>query len=323
MKLAESGIVWDGIYNIQNKQPWMAAQKKLGEDLRVLDKLREKARLGGKERSPLGIMQEATNYQRKLLANFSWKSCAIEKNPLSLATARRVKSAMPKVAFMTDHVFKEAIKLCLPTAQELIRLDSGDVSMSERYLELRNNIVATQAALSCRYLERASKPEERIEDLRAISRILFLGMKVHFKAGELRTVPIQVHSDPTAIFPYPMELPQNLVRWSEFVGEDPQVHPLLKAAWDSLYYVSIHPFSDGNGRISRILFTAHVAKNGMVPVICSKGLKREAYLRNIRLSVSGNPLPWCEDLVHSQIAALKGHINATSADVCVSHRMFL
>jgi Fic family protein len=125
---------------------------------------------------------------------------------------------------------------------------------------------------------------------------------------------MQVHSDPKAIFPYPQELLQNLERWSDFVvvwEDHSEIHPLLKAAWDSFYYVSIHPFQDGNGRTSRILFATHVAKNGMLPVICSEWLPREPYLRYMSLARSGNPFPWCQDLVHCQIAALEG-INGIS-----------
>ncbi|CAN9403695.1 unnamed protein product [Alternaria alternata] len=212
---------------------------------------------------------------------------------------------MPK----SEHVSEEAMKIHLPSAEELVLLDQNTAAKSDRYLELRNNIEATQAAVSSRHLQRATKPEEFLQDIRTISRILFLGIKVHFKPGELRTLPIQVHSDPKVIFPYPQELRQNLKRWSDFVvvGEnDSEIHPLLKAAWDSFYYVSIHPFQDGNGRTSRILFATHVADNGMLPVICSEWLSREQYLRYMSLARSGNPFPWCQDLVRSQIAALEG-----------------
>ncbi|CAN9094307.1 unnamed protein product [Alternaria alternata] len=271
-RLAESGSVWDSIYNIRNKEPWMAAQDKLKKELRKLDDLREKVHLD------------------------------------------EIEAGIPKVMPKSKHVFEEAMKIPLPSAEELVRLDQGDAAKSDQYLELRNNIVATEAAMSSKHLQRATKSQELLKDIRTISRILFPGTKVHFKAGELRTLPIQVHSDPKAIFPYPQELRQNLERWSDFVvvGEnDSEIHPLLKAAWNSFYYVSIHPFQDGNGRTSRILFATHLAKNKMLPVICSEWLPRERYLRYMSLTRSGNPFPWCQDLVRSQIAALEG-INGRS-----------
>ncbi|RYN24515.1 hypothetical protein AA0113_g10113 [Alternaria arborescens] len=308
-RFAESGSVWDSIYNIRNKEPWMAAQEKLKEELRRLDNLREKVHLGCKKRCPLNVGLHHRRLCSNVLAVFSWKSCMIENNSLSLASARRIKASLPKVTPKSEHVFEEAMKIRLPSAEELVLLDQGTAAKSDQYLQLRNNIVATQAAISSRHLQRATKPEELLQDIRTISRILFLGTKVHFKPGELRTLPIQVHSDPKVIFPYPQELRQNLKRWSDFVvvGEnDSEIHPLLKAAWDSFYYVSIHPFQDGNGRTSRILFATHVADNGMLPVICSEWLPREQYLRYMSLARSGNPFPWCQDLVRSQIAALEG-----------------
>jgi Fic family protein len=308
-RLAESGSIWDSIYNIRNKEPWMAAQDKLKKELRRLDDLREKVHPGGMKRSPLNIGPHHTRFCSKVLAIFSWKSCMIENNSLSLGSARRIEAGIPKVMLKSEHVFEEAMKIRLPSADELVQLDQGDAAKSDQYLELRNKIVATQAALASRHLQRATKPEDLLKDIRTMSRILFLGTKVHFKAGELRTLPIQVHSDPNAIFPYPQELRQNLERWSDFVvvgGNDSVIHPLLKAAWDSFYYVSIHSFQDGNGRTSRILFATHLAKNGMLPVICSEWLPREQYLRYMSLARSGNPFPWCQDLVCSQIAALEG-----------------
>jgi Fic family protein len=308
-RLAESGNVWDSIYNIRNQEPWMAAQEKLKEELRRLDNLREKVHLGCKKRCPLNIGPHHTRLRSNVLAVFSWKSCMIENNSLSLASARRIEAGLPKVMPKSEHVFEEAMKFRLPSAEELVLLDQGTAAKSDQYLELRNNIDATQAAVSSRHLQRATKPEELLQDIRTVSRILFLGTKIHFKPGELRTLPIQVHSDPKVIFPYPQELRQNLKRWSDFVvvGEnDSEIHPLLKAAWDSFYYVSIHPFQDGNGRTSRILFATHVAKNGLLPVICSEWLPREQYLRYMSLARSGNPFPWCQDLVRSQIAALEG-----------------
>ncbi|CAN9134501.1 unnamed protein product [Alternaria alternata] len=313
-RLAESGSVWDSIYNIRNKEPWMAAQDKLKKELRKLDDLREKVHLDGKKRSSLNIGLHHTRFCSDVLAIFSWKSCMIENNSLSLATATRIEAGIPKVMPKSKHVFEEAMKIPLPSAEELVRLDQGDAAKSDQYLELRNNIVATEAAMSSKHLQRATKSQELLKDIRTISRILFPGTKVHFKAGELRTLPIQVHSDPKAIFPYPQELRQNLERWSDFVvvGEnDSEIHPLLKAAWNSFYYVSIHPFQDGNGRTSRILFATHLAKNKMLPVICSEWLPRERYLRYMSLTRSGNPFPWCQDLVRSQIAALEG-INGRS-----------
>jgi hypothetical protein len=59
----------------------------------------------------------------------------MEKNPLSLTTARRAKAAIPKVIPKSEHVFKEAMKLCLPSAEEMIWLGYGDAANSDQYLD--------------------------------------------------------------------------------------------------------------------------------------------------------------------------------------------
>lgn len=125
----------------------MAAQEKLKKDLRRLNDLREKVHLGGKKRSPLKIRRHHTRFCSNVLAIFSWKSCMIENNSLSFATARRIEAGIPNLVPKSEHVFEEAMKIHLPSAEELVRLDQGDAAKSDQYLELRNSIVATQAAL--------------------------------------------------------------------------------------------------------------------------------------------------------------------------------
>jgi Fic family protein len=115
-----------------------------------------------------------------------------------------------------------------------------------------------------------------------------------------------VRSNPKAIFPYLWEVQANLERWLEFAANDRRedIHPLIKGVWNTLYYVSVHSFLDGNGRILRILFAAHVAKHGMIPVICTDGLSREQYLKNVYSASTRNPHPWCKDVILAQIEVL-------------------
>jgi Fic family protein len=52
-----------------------------------------------------------------------------------------------------------------------------------------------------------------------------------------------------------------LVAWLN-AGDD--AHPLIRAAMAHLHLVSIHPWSDGNGRMSRSLQTLMIAREGVV-----------------------------------------------------------
>ncbi|HCX22315.1 MAG: MarR family transcriptional regulator [Flammeovirgaceae bacterium] len=52
---------------------------------------------------------------------------------------------------------------------------------------------------------------------------------------------------------------RSLVEWYQ---TDAQTHPLVKSALFSYEFVSIHPFQDGNGRLSRLLASLLLLKNG-------------------------------------------------------------
>ncbi len=51
---------------------------------------------------------------------------------------------------------------------------------------------------------------------------------------------------------------RNLVDWYK---KDSETHPLVKSALFSYDFVSIHPFQDGNGRMSRLLATLLLLQN--------------------------------------------------------------
>lgn len=56
-------------------------------------------------------------------------------------------------------------------------------------------------------------------------------------------------------------LMQELVDW---LGTDDATHPLVRAAMAHLHLVSIHPWADGNGRMSRSLQTLMIAREGVL-----------------------------------------------------------
>lgn len=52
---------------------------------------------------------------------------------------------------------------------------------------------------------------------------------------------------------------RNLVEW---YGTEQEIHPLVKTALFCYDFVSVHPFQDGNGRMSRLLATLLLLRNG-------------------------------------------------------------
>ncbi len=66
-------------------------------------------------------------------------------------------------------------------------------------------------------------------------------------------------------FETPMEM-ASLVGWAKQAEEDKIIHPLLRIAVLIVRFLAIHPFQDGNGRLSRILTTLMLLKAGYLYV---------------------------------------------------------
>lgn len=67
--------------------------------------------------------------------------------------------------------------------------------------------------------------------------------KVHFQAPSAKNLPKEI---------------QQFITW--FNTQQPSLNPLIKAAITHLWFVTLHPFDDGNGRISRALTDMALAK---------------------------------------------------------------
>jgi len=67
----------------------------------------------------------------------------------------------------------------------------------------------------------------------------------------------------TAPFDTPYEM-QSLVDWTAKTLEDKSYHPLLVVAIFNVVFLAVHPFQDGNGRLSRVLVTLLMLKTGYI-----------------------------------------------------------
>ena len=76
---------------------------------------------------------------------------------------------------------------------------------------------------------------------------------------------------------------------------DRQLPTEVEAAWLHHAFVRIHPFQDGNGRMSRLLVAYAFARNGEFPPIV-RSAEKDTYLRNLDWADEGDLRPFIEFL---------------------------
>lgn len=91
-----------------------------------------------------------------------------------------------------------------------------------------------------------------------------------------------------------------LFEWLAREESDQVLHPLLRIAVFNVVFLAIHPFQDGNGRLSRVLTNLLLLRSGYTFVSCSSlesviEQNKEAYylaLRRTQTSLSNNDADW-------------------------------
>jgi Fic family protein len=58
-----------------------------------------------------------------------------------------------------------------------------------------------------------------------------------------------------------------VVGWAREELESRQLHPVLVIAIFIVVFLEIHPFQDGNGRVSRILTTLLLLRAGLISIL--------------------------------------------------------
>ena len=108
--------------------------------------------------------------------------------------------------------------------------------------------------------------------------------------GEYKKHPNHVQLKSGEIFKYaePNEVPQKMQELLDWYStENENNHPLIVAAFLHYKFVCIHPFDDGNGRVSRLLMNYHLLREGFPPVII-KSKDKDNYLYALQQADAGN-----------------------------------
>lgn len=85
----------------------------------------------------------------------------------------------------------------------------------------------------------------------------------------------------------PTSIAPDLEAWSESTQNDQGQHAVLHASLHHAWFERIHPFTDGNGRVGRLVLNFLLMQRGYPPAVILRE-HRLRYLRSLRTADSGN-----------------------------------
>jgi Fic family protein len=144
----------------------------------------------------------------------------------------------------------------------------------------------------------------------------------HVEAFDTQGNSLGIILETTSPFDTPLRM-EELVSWTQNAFDRNEYHPLIIIGVFIVSFLAIHPFQDGNGRLSRILTTLLLLKYGYSYVQYSSlesivEHNKEAYYRSLRITQTTlraehqNFQPWLVYFVrslHKQIQHLEFKIN--------------
>ena len=138
------------------------------------------------------------------------------------------------------------------------------------------------------------------------------------KVGEYKEYPNSVRLQNGEIFHYasPIETPAlmaDLIEWFRSEESKNELHPFILAALLHYKFVRIHPFDDGNGRISRLLMNYVLLKNNLPPIVIKSSDKKN-YLTALNRADAGDLDSFIQYIATQLIWSIELTIKATKGE---------
>ena len=176
-------------------------------------------------------------------------------------------------------------------------LTSGSKPIND-YLEAINHAKAFE------FILRASKQHVKIDEnfVLQIHKIILSGID-DSNAGFYRSVRVRISGSKT-VLPNPIKVPDLMKEFGQWlIQKDNDI--LIKAIEAHYRLVTVHPFTDGNGRTARLLLNAILLQNGYAPIII-RTIDRKRYLTALETyQVRENNEPYYNFMLSSLNRSLK------------------
>lgn len=246
-------------------------------DARLAARLAEKkARLDSLRPLPPAVLQRLAADMRVLL---TYHSNAIEGNTLSL--------------YETKMVIEEGVTI---SSQPL-----------RYYLEARNHAEA---------LDQVRALAERHAPITTETVLLMHRLMMNDvlpDAGQWRAGYVHIRGA-SYMPPHPREVAQLMADWVAWLDGDGRAHPpVLRVALAHVVFEASHPFSDGNGRVGRLLMNLMLMREGYPPALLPQEW-RTGYMHGLHLAqTTGNHTPICNLVGRAVELALDRYLESIAA----------
>ncbi|GHV18896.1 cell division protein Fic [Clostridia bacterium] len=105
--------------------------------------------------------------------------------------------------------------------------------------------------------------------------------------------------------PAPLKMYEQIkVFYMNLQAKKEELNAIELAAWTHAEFVKIHPFSDGNGRTSRLIMNYQLMANEFLPVFVALAKRRVYFEKLEEYAVSGNLEPFAEFVYELEYARL-------------------
>jgi Fic family protein len=162
---------------------------------------------------------------------------------------------------------------------------------------LKDHLEATNHAAAYDWIKSLvkKKPHQIDEStILNIHKIILNGIDGH-SAGTYRRVPVRIAGSPV-IMPNPAKVPDLMNAFFDWLKEKSKMHSAQLAAEAHYRLVTIHPFSDGNGRTARLLMNLILMQSGYPPAMI-RPKDRVSYIRALEQAQTGGSIDDFEDVI--------------------------
>lgn len=145
--------------------------------------------------------------------------------------------------------------------------------------------------------------------LRSLNALILKG--IDDNSGNYKTLPNYIKTLDNDIFEFvhPQFVQEELDYLCYWINNlSKEFHPVIASSLAHFNFVRIHPFTDGNGRMARLLMNLMLIRQGFLPIVIHVE-KRNNYLRALALTNKGDLNPFISFIIQEIIANLD-EINA-------------